>query len=663
MAKITPDPLASQYAVIEAINANFEEMADELNDKVLYRDNPVGEPNQMMNDLDMNSNNVLNASLVSAETMAIGGILVVAEDLQVTDLPSVAGQNGKFLTNDGVVPFWGEVEFPAADSIDYTPAGTGATTSSVAAKLNQTISVKDFGAVGDGAADDTAAVQAAIDHAESLAAAMSVGGVAVYFPGGEYKITSGLSVVEDNVVLEGDGARSSSLVVSTAFTVVAVSDCIGFGMRNLGIRATTGANLGSGVMLSLTNVSNPRLSNLDLRGWYDGIDLVGVTRGWFENIAGSQAGRTSGVGNDFLTIRGTVAAGGASGNHFSQIEVWNSSAVADPAYSSAVRTTSSDGLYIQQSHFVSGAYGLRIMPTGLTNNDTMASVLISDCYFDTVSINNVSLSGTASAYRDIRFVNCLMRASGGIGMVVSPESTAILMGLQVVGNQIRSSGTSGLSLGTEYIEGAIISNNVFGQLNTTSNASGHDLTIRGDSVVATGNIFLDGDATNGNCINITSSARRFIIKDNDMTGSTRSTRVANGASAANRYILGPNSEQTAWAIINETNTLQSTDATIAAIWTYTMEEESVLSVSADVLGLRSTAGSGTNVKIGASFFRNGAAAPTQIGTDTLFVNQESSASYAVSSNISGNNVRIMVTGLAGGNDLWIADVKAMARKL
>lgn len=58
-----------------------------------------------------------------------------------------------------------------AANVEYDPPFTGAVTSgySVADKLEQTVSVKDFGAVCDGVADDTAAVQAAVDYCASLA--------------------------------------------------------------------------------------------------------------------------------------------------------------------------------------------------------------------------------------------------------------------------------------------------------------------------------------------------------------------------------------------------------------------------------------------------------------------------------------------------------------
>lgn len=73
MAKVVIDPVTSGYN-LSKINANLQLLADELNNNVLYRDNPVGEPNSLVNDIDMNSNDILNAATVYAQEVTVDGI-------------------------------------------------------------------------------------------------------------------------------------------------------------------------------------------------------------------------------------------------------------------------------------------------------------------------------------------------------------------------------------------------------------------------------------------------------------------------------------------------------------------------------------------------------------------------------------------------------------
>lgn len=70
-----------------------------------------------------------------------------------------------------------------ADDVGFTPAGIGAVATNVQTKLRETVSVKDFGALGDGITDDTVAIQAALDS----------GAASILIPKGEFKHT-GLTV-------------------------------------------------------------------------------------------------------------------------------------------------------------------------------------------------------------------------------------------------------------------------------------------------------------------------------------------------------------------------------------------------------------------------------------------------------------------------------------
>jgi Pectate lyase superfamily protein len=80
-------------------------------------------------------------------------------------------------------------------------SGTGATNRNVIDKLNDMVSVKDFGAVGNGIINDAPAIQTAINFA-------SVTGKTVFVPAGIYRLDSGVSItspLSGGFGLVGDG--------------------------------------------------------------------------------------------------------------------------------------------------------------------------------------------------------------------------------------------------------------------------------------------------------------------------------------------------------------------------------------------------------------------------------------------------------------------------
>jgi len=84
----------------------------------------------------------------------------------------------------------------------FLQAGVGAVARSLRSKLRDVVSVKDFGAVGDGVADDT------MNIVYALAYLSIIGGGTLMFPNGSYKTTAVIDL-PPNVVLVGTGRRKA----------------------------------------------------------------------------------------------------------------------------------------------------------------------------------------------------------------------------------------------------------------------------------------------------------------------------------------------------------------------------------------------------------------------------------------------------------------------
>lgn len=90
MSKIELNSVESGFLSNTAMNENFEAIQDFLNDNVLCRDNPEGEPNQMEQDLDMNGFRILNVLASSGEGLTYEGQWTPDEVYQINNIVYVA---------------------------------------------------------------------------------------------------------------------------------------------------------------------------------------------------------------------------------------------------------------------------------------------------------------------------------------------------------------------------------------------------------------------------------------------------------------------------------------------------------------------------------------------------------------------------------------------
>ena len=109
-----------------------------------------------------------------------------------------------------------------ASGITYNQGGTGASSRTVENKLQESVSVKDFGAVGDGVTDDTAAIQAALDSGENI-----------LIPKGTY-LTGGLTLTGDNITILSRGTLVPSQNGVTTLSILGNHNKVSVNMRNTG---------------------------------------------------------------------------------------------------------------------------------------------------------------------------------------------------------------------------------------------------------------------------------------------------------------------------------------------------------------------------------------------------------------------------------------------
>jgi hypothetical protein len=91
-------------------------------------------------------------------------------------------------------------------NITYTAPLTNAVSETVTAKLSEIVSVKDFGAKGDGATDDTTAIKNAI------AATLTANGGQLYFPSGTYLISDKLTIPSSTQWTISGASRGSVII-------------------------------------------------------------------------------------------------------------------------------------------------------------------------------------------------------------------------------------------------------------------------------------------------------------------------------------------------------------------------------------------------------------------------------------------------------------------
>jgi len=290
---------------------------------------------------------------------------------------------------------------PTAAQVTYNEGATGAVTTTVQAKLQESISVKDFGAVGNGSADDTTAIQAAINSLSST-------GGTVYFPAGTYKVSSTLNITHDNITLAGAGKGATTLS-----TYIASNDIISFsgvargGVQDMSITASTSQVAGAGI--HFTNCDNVRATNILVGyGLYTGIAFDGGGSE-FENYVDNFEIST-------CTFGILIGAAGAQPQ-----DIFISTGVIGSCSNSGIFIYQGSGIYVDTVDIISSNKGITTYPGSSQN--------VSNCFFDTVLCDTCTTTGwsffsNGGRIEQVNMINCWGSTCTNHGMELAAQCNA-----------------------------------------------------------------------------------------------------------------------------------------------------------------------------------------------------------------------------------------------
>jgi hypothetical protein len=313
------------------------------------------------------------------------------------------------------------------------------------------VSVKDFGAVGDGVADDTAAIQAAIAYIKTL------GGGTVVFPCGNYKVTSTISIAGNfgfaGIKLVGNNSQIISTANSHAFLVDAYAGGGAASAPEYRINAVVDGLYFYGPGVAQTNSSairiycsaNVFIQNCSARNFAKGLDLAGVLISKFENLNLSENGTA--IFGQFTT---TPVAFGLNDNHFISCRIWkNTKAVYYEQASTASVTF--DYCEIEGNNLSSTGPNDGITVIDLYN---AGKITFNGCYIeDNKGQYNIKYAGSSATagVGSLIFIGTQFLMSGDTGYGIYLDSSAgTPNALTMIGCSIGTTFTSDLYIGAGF---------------------------------------------------------------------------------------------------------------------------------------------------------------------------------------------------------------------
>lgn len=315
--------------------------------------------------------------------------------------------------------------------VGFIAAGTGAIARTLQAKDRDVVSVKDFGAVGDGTTDDTAALQRAINY-----------GGQIYFPDGSYLVSAALNITKQVNLI---GSLGSVFIITTSATLdvlditgpsTGVQDAPPTTIDGLDFSATVTRTSGSYIQVS-NQVWNVYIDYCKFNNAYIGVRYTGVGAGTFHVknslfIGGTFLGilldNSSTPGFDMLLDNLQIIGPGPG-----------------PNMAAGIKVVSAGDLTIRHVSTIYAGKGLWLSPTtGLV----IQYVAVEHSFFDTGTDWGIYAATNGGDIDVIKITACWSAtSSAGGGCYLGQQTTGSIKQVDIVSTILSNNFLQGLRIG------------------------------------------------------------------------------------------------------------------------------------------------------------------------------------------------------------------------
>ena len=171
--------------------------------------------------------NVLEGIVSTGSTGVSAGSFIVVQQYKITSLGTTTQSQWNTIAGTTGQTYVVGSMFTAATTGASSGTGAAAVARTLANRFADVVNVLDFGAVGDGVADDTTAIQAAVNSLPSI-------GGKIVFPNGKYLVNDKITITKDNVTIDFGSAIITNTVQipSSAWEGQTVSPLFFFNSNN-----------------------------------------------------------------------------------------------------------------------------------------------------------------------------------------------------------------------------------------------------------------------------------------------------------------------------------------------------------------------------------------------------------------------------------------------